>query len=223
MSFASLGRASLALLTLAFAACSLQPVHTSQLYIRPTLPMVASKIERPLYIVLDPAQVPDRYTIPEGTIKELTIYEIRDFVRRDLRGTLATYFDQVHVVAPDAPIPDDALVAQVQIQGFGMDARGANAGIAVAVSAYGRMDWAFAIRAPGERDFAFSFSESALSTTALVSSYDSPEVMASTYRSALDDLIARLGQPEVLARLEPQRDQRSSPVPVSAGPPANAP
>jgi hypothetical protein len=218
-------RFAVALLALVLAACALQPVYTSHLYVRPTLPMVASKIERPLYIVLDPAQVPDHYTIPAGTIKELEIYEIHDFVRRDLRGTLALYFAHVKVVPPNAPIPDDALVAQVQIQGFAMDSEGAESyGYAVgakgvmpvyssSVSAHGRMDWAFAIRAPGERDYAFSFSERSYSTTALVTSYDSPQVMASTYSAALDHLLAALDQPEVLARLDQQR----------ASPPAQMP
>jgi hypothetical protein len=225
MSLASLRRAAFALLALAIAGCSLQPVYTSHLYVRPAMPIVATRIERPLYIILDPAQVPDQYTIPAGTIKELTIYEIRDFVRRDLRGTLATYFAHVEVVAPGAPIPDDALVALVQIQGFAMDSQGAESmGYAVgasgvapvytsSVSAHGRMDWAFAIRAPGERDYAFSFSERASSTTALVTSYDSPQVMASTYTAALDHLLAKLGQPDVLARLAQQRNQNSSPMP----------
>jgi hypothetical protein len=227
MSFASVRRAALALLTLAIAACSLSPVYTSHLYVRPTLPMIASKIERPLYVVLDPAQVPDQYTIPEGAIKELKIYEIHDFVRRDLRGTLATYFAHVHVVAPGAPIPDGALVALVQIQGFALDAEtgplqltymlGANGKpgpmLMPSVSAHGRMEWAFAIRVPGERDYAFSFSDSAISTTALTASYDSPEVMASTYSVALDHLLERLGQPDVLARLDQQRSQNSSPMP----------
>ena len=58
-------RVSLALVSLVLAARSLQPVCTSQLYIRPIQPMVATRIERPLYVVLDPAVVPDRYDSPQ--------------------------------------------------------------------------------------------------------------------------------------------------------------
>lgn len=186
-----------ALLSLVFAACALEPVHTSQLVIRPTRPIVATKIARPLYVVLDPAQVPDEYTVPERTIKELTIFEIREFVRRDLRAALETYFDHVVVVTPSVELPEGALVAQVQIQGFATQAGAAGA----TGAAYGRMDWAFAIREPGANDLAFSYAESVTGTSPILTRHDSDEMIESTYRVALEHLITKLGEPGVIARL----------------------
>ncbi len=190
-----------AFLAFTLAACSMQPVRTATLRIQPTVPMIAKKVARPLYVVLDPAQVPDRYTIPEGTVKELEILEIRYFVRRDLRAGLAALFEYVEVVPPTAQIPAGALVGQVQIQRFSTELVMASSGSKTVGAAYGQMGWGFAIREPGQSEFAFSHTESVTGTFPLVQIDQTAEMMESTYRLAIEHLLAKIAEPEVLARL----------------------
>jgi hypothetical protein len=193
MSRRFVSRSVVALLSLVVAACTMSPVYTSRLNVRPSQPFVAQRIARPLYVVLDPAQVPDEYTIPAHTFKALSIYQIRIFVARDLRRALEAYFEHVAVVAPTAQIPEGALVAQVRIDEFSEDGD--------VTGPHGRMTWAFAIRRPGDRDLAFSYAESVLGTAAAGTSYASDEMLESTYRVALEHLAAKLDQPDVLAKL----------------------
>lgn len=189
-------------MSLALTACAMEPVHTARLQIQPTLPMVARKIARQLFIVLDPAQVPDRYTIPERTNKEIQILEIREFVRRDLQHALSSLFDSVVVVAPSAVIPAGALVAQVRIQRFAADVDMVSTGKETAARVYGQMGWSFAIRGSGAVDFAFSHTENVRGSFPLTHVSQTEEMMTSTYQIALERLVARIAEPEMVAKLE---------------------
>lgn len=185
----------------AIAACATDPVHTTQLRIQPTRPLVAHRIVRPLYVVLDPAQVPDHYTIPPGSVKEIQIFEIREFVRRDLRAALTAVFEQVDIVEPtDAQLPVGTLTATVQIQRFGAvpDQTGSNA-----MRVTTQMGWSFAIAVKGQREFLFSSTETVTGGFAMTTVTQTPEGLQSTYQLALEHLLAKLADPAVLARLEP--------------------
>lgn len=204
-----LRRILLAALPLALAGCSalaqigaMRPVETSYLDIRPTLPMLASKIARPLYVVLDPAEVPDSYTIPERTVKEIRILQIHDFVRRDLKRTLASIFDKVEVIGADEFIPTDVLIGQVRIQRFAVEADMATSGGYTAGRVYGQMGWSFAISRPREHAFAFSYADTVTGTFGLVNADQTNEMMESTYRLALERLLAELAKGDVLDRLD---------------------
>jgi hypothetical protein len=189
-------------MSLAMTACAMEPVHTARLQIQPTVPMVARKIARSLFIVLDPAQVPDRYTIPEQTNKEIQILEIHEFVRRDLHHGLSALFESVVVVAPSVAIPEGALVAQVRIQRFAADVDMVTTGNETASRVYGQMGWSFAIRGSGAADFAFSHTENVRGTFPLTHVSQTAEMMTSTYQVAIERLLARIAEPEMVAKLE---------------------
>jgi hypothetical protein len=189
-------------LALALAACAMEPVHTARLQIQPTLPMVARKIARPLYIVLDPTLVPDSYVIPEQTSKEIRILEIREFVRRDLRTGLAVLFDRVVVVAPGAPFPAGALVAHVRIQKFSADVDMMTNGSQTAARVYGQMGWSIGIRGSVATDFAFSHTENVQGRFPLTHVSQTAEMMTSTYQLAIENVLTKLAEPEMVAKLE---------------------
>lgn len=180
----------------------MRPVDTERLSIDPTRPMLAQKLARPLYIVLDPERVPDEYTIPEQTIKEIRILAIRTFVRRDVRHALLSLFDSVDVVAPSWPIPPGALVADVEIQRFSTEVDMATGGGYHAGRIYGQMGWAFAIKRPGERQYAFSYADTVTGAFALTDVSQTPEMMESTYRRALERLLAELVNGKALELLD---------------------
>ncbi|MBK9031060.1 MAG: hypothetical protein IPL61_06950 [Myxococcales bacterium] len=190
-----------AVVALMLAACAMKPVNTRALHIEPTLPLVATKIPRPLYVVLDPTQVPDEYTIPARTTKEIRILEIREFVRRDLRDALSSMFAAVTVVGLDDVAPPDAMIAQVQIQRFAAEIDQVTSGDVIAGRVYGQMGWSFAIRKIDEPEFRFSYAETVTGTFPLVRVDQTAEMMESTYRIALEQLMARLSDREVMARL----------------------
>lgn len=190
------------LLAVALVGCAMEPVHTARLTIQPTLPMVARKISRPLYIVLDPALVPDSYVIPEQTNKEIRILEIREFVRRDLRSGLAVLFDRVVVVAPGVPFPEGALVAHVRVQKFSADVDMATTGNQTAARVYGQMGWSIGIRGSTAIDFAFSHTENVQGSFPLTHVSQTAEMMTSTYQLAIEHVLAKLAEPEIVAKLE---------------------
>lgn len=198
----TLCRTVVLLVLLPLVGCAMEPVHTARLQIQPTLPMVGRKISRPLYIVLDPALVPDRYTIPERTNKEIQILEIREFVRRDLRTGLAVLFDRVTVVAPGAAFPAGALVAHVRIQKFAADVDMMTNGSQTAARVYGQMGWSIGIRGSLATDFAFSHTETVQGSFPLTHVSQTAEMMTSTYQIAIEHVLAKLAEPEVAAKLE---------------------
>jgi hypothetical protein len=198
----TLWRTLVLVVLLPLVGCAMEPVHTAQLQIQPTLPMVARKISRPLYIVLDPALVPDSYVIPERTNKEIQILEIREFVRRDLRTGLATLFDRVTVVAPGSPFPAGALVAHVRIQKFAADVDMMTNGSQTAARVYGQMGWSIGIRGSLATDFAFSHTENVQGSFPLTHVSQTAEMMTSTYQIAIEHVLAKLAEPEMAAKLE---------------------
>src|SRR4051794_21225920 len=75
--------------------------------VRPTPPslMVARKIQRPLYIVLDPSRVKDTWVLETAACatkasgcEHFNLTDFHEFVRRDLRATMTNYFSRVEVV-----------------------------------------------------------------------------------------------------------------------------
>jgi len=82
--------------------------------------MVASKIQRPLYLVLDPEKVPDSRVLKvevwgrhRNTIE---LVELQLFVTRDLKKALENYFERVEVVKSGDPLPEGpGVIAEVKV------------------------------------------------------------------------------------------------------------
>jgi hypothetical protein len=134
---------------------------------KPASLLVARKIERPLYIVLDPARVRDVAPIATAACEtespgceRFSVLDVHTFVRRDLKRAMEAYFTQVEVVAPGQPVPaGPAVVAEVKVDSLRLRplVRGPLTYQLI------EMTWGFALRRSEDADFSYSFAGTATS------------------------------------------------------------
>jgi hypothetical protein len=154
-------------LLIATAACAHQggatvrQVSFSGAQVAPPSLMIAQRIKRPLYLVLDPRRVADAWPVMvRGRTATVTDFQL--FVTRDLKGAMQTYFDRVEVVRVGEPIPDDAIIGDVKIDRIQI--HDINTGrLTYSVL---EMTWGFAMRPKEATDYAFSFAGTETSSEA---------------------------------------------------------
>lgn len=129
----------------------------------PTPPslMVARKIERPLYIVLDASKVKDTWPLETASCatgsmgcEHFNLLDFQEFVRRDLRSAMTNYFTRVEVVDSSQALPKTPhVVADVKVDNIRLNAlvRGALTYQLI------EMTWGFALRGSDQQEYAYSF------------------------------------------------------------------
>jgi hypothetical protein len=135
---------------------SMKNVHA-----KPPSLMVARKIQRPLYIVLDASKVKDTWPIATAACatggmgcEHFNLFDVQQFVRRDLQSAMQNYFSRVDVVTSEAELPKTPhVVADVKIDDIRLDAlvRGALTYQLI------EMTWGFAMRGSDQQEYAYSF------------------------------------------------------------------
>lgn len=126
---------------------------------KPTIPtlLVAKKIPRTLYIVLDPTRVPDDVdmSVSHPLFKrEIHVGDFRLFVERDLKMALEPYFEKVVVVRTSAAIPDvPHIVADVKVDKVHTGAK--QGGMSLYLPQ--EITWSFALRPSEESNYLFSY------------------------------------------------------------------
>jgi hypothetical protein len=165
--------ALLATLVLTFVACGGSSNYAKSVYgtrggysfknahATPPSLMVERKIERPLYIVLDAAKVKNAWaldTAPCATgaqgCEHFNVLDVQEFVRRDLKRAMESYFTNVNVVATTSALPSTPhIVADVKIDDLKVHA------LARGMLTYEiiQMTWGFALRESDKSDYAYSF------------------------------------------------------------------
>jgi hypothetical protein len=135
----------------------------------PTPPslMVARKIERPLYIVLDTSKVKDTWTLETAACatgaagcEHFNLMDVQEFVRRDLKVAMTNYFSRVEVVDSAAALPKTPhVVADVKVDAIKLNAlvRGYLTYQLI------EMTWGFALRGSDQQEYAYSFAGTASS------------------------------------------------------------
>ncbi len=128
---------------------------------KPLSLLVAKKIPRPLYIVLDPARVKDTFTLetrgcatPGGACERFKLMDTQQFVRRDLKAAMESYFSRVEVVASAQALPKEPhVVADVKIDDIRLESlvRGAFTYVLI------QMNWGFALRPSDQTEYTYSF------------------------------------------------------------------
>lgn len=144
------------------SAYSMQNVHP-----KPASLMVARKIQRPLYIVLDAALVKDTWmleTAPCATgslgCERFKLMAFDQFVRRDLRAAMQNYFSRVEVVESAAQLPTTPhVVADVKVEDIRLNAL-VRGGLTYEII---QMTWGFGLRASEQQEYAYSFAGTAAS------------------------------------------------------------
>jgi len=181
------------LLATTVTACAMQPVYVDRLGLDYPSPMVATRIQQPLYLVLDPDRVPDRVTVREPSMKNIEVFHIRAWVQQILPDALKRFFANVEVVGPDAQLPTTPhMVADVEVRSIGaiVDKAVGNTGVAARV--YGTMTWGIAIRRSGEKNYAFSYSASVQGVKPLTHVSETDMMYGSTFSMAIGEMNKRL-------------------------------
>jgi hypothetical protein len=131
--------------------------------VHPTPPslMVARKIQRPLYIVLDTSKLKDTWQLETaacatgaGGCEHFNLLDFQEFVRRDLRTAMTNYFSRVEVVDSAQALPNTPhVVADVKVDNIRLNAlvRGSLTYQLI------EMTWGFALRGSDQQEYAYSF------------------------------------------------------------------
>ena len=132
---------------------------------KPASLMVARKIDRPLYVVLDPQKVRDKWTIDTSACatgtsgcEHFQLMDAQEFVRRDVKASLSDFFSRVEIVAPGQALPTTPhVVADVKVDDIRIHdlVRGS---LKYAII---QMTWGFALRKSEKKDYAYSFAGTA--------------------------------------------------------------
>jgi hypothetical protein len=135
--------------TLALAGCA-SGIHVDTLSPKPAKLMVATKVDVPLYIVLDSAKVQDVYQVDGfGTVSGM-----HAFVERDVRGIMSEYFSDVKVISSASGASGDKFVlADVSIVRLTKQTV-VRAGVGHKIL---ELNWNFALRTNDAQDYMFSF------------------------------------------------------------------
>lgn len=183
-------------------ACSMAPVHVSKVEVSPPSLMVAKKLSRPLFIVLDPERVPDYVHIPQSDVKEVHVHELRTFVRRDVKKAMETFFQRVEVVEPGYAFPSEPhYVADIKIDKLGTRFDKATSGGYTAGRVFGTMTWSFAIRPSGADSYMYSFASTAVGDVVLTHVSETPKMFGSTFDVAIAELIEGMVDKEIDKKL----------------------
>lgn len=194
-----------ALAAVGVSGCAMAPVKVSELQVMPPSLLIAKKASRPLFIVLDPSKVPDSVVIPEDELKEIKVFELQTFVKRDLKRAMETFFDRVEIVAPDFKFPDGAYMrADVRIDKLtarvekAMDAGNA---ANVAAQIFGEMTWAFALRPSEATEYLYSFAAASKGKYSMTHVSETPKLFASTFEVAISELLKGMTDKGVTERV----------------------
>jgi hypothetical protein len=121
---------------------------------KPPSLLVAEKIERPLYLVLDPAKVPDSFDLVTSAGDQFKLTEFQKFVSRDLRQALMAYFSNVEVVNSPSLLPSTPhIVGDIKVDRVQLHALPVGGLTYVKIE----MNWALAFRPNEATEYAFSF------------------------------------------------------------------
>jgi hypothetical protein len=167
----------------------MHPVHIDEMETRIPQPGELRRIEYPLFIILDPAKLPDTMTAYGQGVKPIEVYGLHSFVSRDLQRTMSQLFTTVTVAPPSTPAPTGVfLTGEVLVNSMSsfVGTRGPNTPSGV----YVRMQWSFRIRAYGAPADAFIYQGTAESTMPITSTKSTQPALQSLVEDALQRLVA---------------------------------
>ncbi len=136
---------------------------------KPTPPnlMIARKIERPLFLVLDANRIRNTWPLETSACatdskgcERFELQDVHTFVRRDLKSTMENYFSRVEVVESSSGLPSTPhIVADVKIDNIRLNdlIRGSMTHTLI------EMTWGFAMRRGEQQDYVYSFAGTAAS------------------------------------------------------------
>jgi len=181
--------------------------------VQATIPslLVAKKIERPLFIVLDDTRVKDSWQLSSNAMSGGTLKDFQLLVSRDIKGALEPYFSKVTVVKSRDGLPNTPhIVADVKVDRLKLHDMVAGALTYVLIE----ITWSFALRPSEADDYVFSFAGTASSSE----SYPTFEVgLAQMVESAVTGMLKKWTESEGIEKL------RTLPGPIERPKPPTPP
>lgn len=169
----------LSLIVLAvFAGCQFQVSLKDVQLVSPSL-MVAKKVDRVAFIVIDDSRVPNEITVNIDNIG-YKLLDFQEFVRRDLKNAFAPFFTEVRVVSSADPIPaGSGVVIDVKIDRLEY-VTALNVGRGV-------MTWSLALRPSEWDEYLYSFA--AASSTEFFRPSGLDQMCRVTLEAAINDML----------------------------------
>jgi hypothetical protein len=194
-------RAALLALVVAVAGCAMAPVDARVLSPNLPQPQDTRRIEIPLYIILDPAKLPDSMTATGQGVKPIEVSGLHSFVERDLQKTLSQVFARVVVAAPSAPAPAELFfTGQVLINSLTTFTQPLAPGSADS-GVYMRMQWSLHVRAYGAPADAFVYQGTAQGSKPITSVRETSPAFTSLLEDALSRMLAHFDGQKAYDRL----------------------
>jgi len=139
----------------------------TQVQAKPPSLMVAQKIQRPLYLVLDSARVPDTWDMKEASSfnpkdgPQFKLQDFQKFVTRDLKDAMGAYFSRVEVVKAGDPLPTEPhIVGDVKVDRVQLHSIPAGRLVYTLIE----MTWGFGLRPSESPEYTFTFAGEGKST-----------------------------------------------------------
>ncbi|MBL9106333.1 MAG: hypothetical protein JNL82_35755 [Myxococcales bacterium] len=183
----SLRAGALALL-MAVAGCAMAPVDARALTPNVPQPQDTRRIEIPLYVILDPAKLPDAMTAQGPGVKPIEVSGLHAFVERDLQKALSQLFSRVVVAPPSTAAPAETFFTGMVLINSLTTFTQAVAPGSSDKAVFMRMQWSLHIRAYGAPADAFVYQGTAQSTVPITSVRET----SPAFNSVLEDALARL-------------------------------
>ncbi len=127
---------------------------------KPASLMVAQKIQRPLYLVIDPARVPDSWSLKEASSfnpndgPKTKLEEFQRFVSRDLKEAMGNYFSRVEVVTAGTALPSEPhVVGDVKVDRVQLHSTPVGGLVYTVIE----MTWGMGLRPSESKEYAFTF------------------------------------------------------------------
>lgn len=134
---------------------------------KPPSLMVAQKIQRPLYLVLDAGRVPDSWDMKEASSMnpkdgpQFKLQDFQKFVTRDLKDAMGAYFSRVEVVKAGDPLPTEPhVVGDVKVDRVQLHSIPAGRLVYTLIE----MTWGFGLRPSESPEYTFTFAGEGKST-----------------------------------------------------------
>jgi hypothetical protein len=194
-------RAALLALVMAVAGCAMSPVDARVLSPNVPQPQDTRRLEQALYIVLDPAKLPDAMLATGQGVKPIEVTGLHAFVERDLHKTMSQLFARVVVAPPSLRAPEELFfTGQVLVNALTTFTQPVAPGSAE-LGVFVRMQWSLHIRAYGAPADAFVYQGTAQSTKPIVSVRETSPAFNSLIEDALLRLVAHWGAQQAYDRL----------------------
>ena len=173
---------------------TMSPVDVSSLSVTPPQLMVAKKAQDPLYLVVDPGGVPDPLEVRVPRMKPITVNQATSFLTIHLKEELEDRFDEVHIVQPDTPLPEQGVwIAKAEI----VEISAILDGIAEVGRVFGTVNWSFGLMRAGASDFTFSYAGTSRGASPLAHVSQTGEMYSSTFEAGLADMLSAYTDKEI--------------------------